>query len=198
MAERIGSLAAGGSAWGAALALAATALLLGVLGADWAAAQEQPWVALEESKGNYRATIYVLPSEPRVGQVNFRIRLVRAEDGGRIPDARVQMVAHDAEGAPTYQTRALNRLTAPSDYIGNFNFKKPGEWSVRVEARTEALGVETFDARIPILPAAVEGSTAAGWVTLGVFLLLFLMALFVWLSSRRALARRAEASAATD
>ena len=114
-----------------------------------------------------------------------------AKDGAPIRDAKITLVSHDAEGVPTYQVKALNTPSTQEEYVGNLVIKSAGAWSIHIEVVTEGLGTEVFVAPISVAPAAVGSTPEAGLMMLLVMVAFVLGGGFLWLSSRRALARRA-------
>ncbi len=168
-----------------------------VLSSGLAEAQgrEAPVLILDASQENYRVVVHVLPRVPAVGPINFTISPTAAKDGSPVQDADITLVAHDVEGVPVYQVKALNTPTNQDEYVGNLVIKSDGAWSIHVEIDSEELGSEVFIARISVAPAAVEATPEAGWLMVLVMVAFVLGGGFIWLSSRRALARRAAGSA---
>lgn len=187
---RLATLAFGCSIklWRMLVALALVALVpWGVVEAQ---ERDEPVEVLDAIQGNYHVSVRVLPSVPAVGPVNFTVIPTAFMGGEAIRDAEITLVAHDADGVPTYQARVLNSPSARQEYVGNIAFESAGVWSIHVEMTTEESGTEVFVARLSVAPAAVGSSPAGGVVMLFVLVALMLGGGFVWLSSRRALARR--------
>ena len=175
--------------WGALLILAfAVPLLSGVAEAQ---EREKPVEILDATQGNYRLVVNILPRVPAVGPINFTVYPTSAKDGAPIRDAEITLVSHDAEDVPTYQVKALNTPSTQGEYVGNLVIKSAGSWSIHIEVVTEGLGTEVFVAPISVAPAAVGSTPEAGLMMLLVMVAFVLGGGFLWLSSRRALARRA-------
>ena len=175
--------------WGALAILAFVALV--PLGLAEAQAREEPVEIFDATLDKYRLVVHVLPRVPAVGPINFTVIPTSAKDGTPIRDAEITLVAHDAEGVPTYQVKALNTPSIQEEYVGNIVIKSAGAWSIHVEVATEELGSEVFVAQISVAPAAVGSTPEAGLMMLLVMVAFVLGGGFVWLSSKRALARRA-------
>ena len=152
--------------------------------------REEPIEIFDATQGNYRLAVNVLPRVPAVGPINFTVFPTSAKDGTPIRDAKITLVAHDAEGVPTYQVKALNTPSDQEEYVGNIVIKLAGAWSIHIEVVTEELGTEVFVAPISVAPAAVGSTPEAGLMMLLVMVAFVLGGGFLWLSSRRALARR--------
>jgi hypothetical protein len=90
----------------------------------------------------------------------------------------------------TFQVRALNTPLNRDEYIGNITIESPGIWQIHIVMTTDEFGEEVFVAQLSVAPAAVGIAPVGGIVMLGVLVLLLLGGGWVWLSSRRALARR--------
>lgn len=175
--------------WAALLVLVFAALV--PWGAAEAQERDEPVEIFDATQGNYRLVVRVLPSVPKVGPINFTVIPTAAKDGAPIRDAEITLVAHDADDVPTYQAKTLNRPSIQEEYVGNIVIKTSGAWSIHVEIVTEELGSEVFVARLSVAPAAVGSAPEAGLMMLLVMVAFVLGGGFIWLSSKRALARRA-------
>lgn len=145
---------------------------------------------VRQTQGNYSIVVEVLPIVPVMGPVNFTVTPTSAETGVPVQNARITLVAHDPEGFPAYQARALNTPAATDQYIGNISFESTGDWQIHIELATEEFGEEVFVAPLTVGPVAV-GTNPAGGIVMALVLVAFVLgAVYLWLSSRRALARR--------
>ena len=176
-------------------ALSASLVLLALIQPAAAHAQqsEEPVEILQAAQGMYRLSVYVLPRVPTVGQINFMVYPVSAADGQPVPDAEVTLVAHDDDGTPTYQVRALNTPSSEQEYVGNLTIRAPGFWDIHVRVSSEGLGEEIFIARLSVAPASVGSNPAGGYVMVFVLACLVAGGVFVWIRSRSALSRRNDA-----
>jgi len=154
--------------------------------------RDEPVEILDAMLEDYRVVVRILPRVPAVGQINFNVVPTTAGDGSPVRNATITLTAHDAEDIPTYQVRALNTPFSQEEYIGNLVLRAEGPWSIHIEVETEELGTEVFVARITVAPAAVGATPEAGWLMVLVMVAFLAGGGFLWLSSRRALARRAE------
>ena len=176
--------------WGAMAVLAFAALLSpGIVEAQ---ERDKPVEILDATQEDYRVVVRILPRVPAVGQINFNVVPTSAGDGSPVRNATITLTAHDAEDIPTYQVRALNTPFSQEEYVGNLVLRAEGPWSIHIEVETEELGTEVFVARITVAPAAVGATPEAGWLMVLVMVAFLAGGGFLWLSSRRALARRAE------
>ena len=160
----------------------------GIAGAQ---GRDEPVEILDETQEDYRIVVHILPRVPAVGQINFNVVPTSAGDGSPVRNATITLTAHDAEDIPTYQVRALNTPFSQEEYVGNLVLRAAGPWSIHVEVVTKELGSEVFVSRITVAPAAVGSTPEAGWLMLLVMVAFVAGGGFIWLSSRRALARRA-------
>ena len=175
--------------WGAVTVLAFVTLM--PMGLAEAQVRDEPVEILDDTQENYRVVVRILPRVPVVGQINFNVVPTSAGDGSPVRDATITLTAHDAEDIPTYQVRALNTPFSQEEYVGNLVLRAEGPWSIHVEVVTEDFGTEVFVAKITVAPAAVGSSPEAGWLMVLVMVAFVAGGVFLWLSSRRALARRA-------
>ena len=153
--------------------------------------RDEPVEILNATQGSYRVVVRILPRVPAVGQINFTVVPTSVADGSPVRNATITLTAHDAEDIPTYQVRALNTPFSQEEYVGNLILRAEGPWSIHIEVETEELGTEVFVAQITVAPAAVGATPEAGWLMVLVMVAFVAGGGFVWLSSRRALARRA-------
>ncbi len=156
--------------------------------------RDEPVEILDATQGNYRLVVHILPRVPAVGPINFTLAPTAANGGTAVRNAAITLVSHDAEGVPAYQVQALNTPDSEEEYVGNLVIREPGPWSIHIKIATEELGAEVFIAKITVAPAAVGSTPEAGWMMVLVMVAFVLGGGFVWLSSRRALARRAGSS----
>ena len=153
--------------------------------------RDEPVEILDVTQDSYRVVVRILPRVPAVGQINFNVVPTSAGDGSPVRNATITLTAHDAEDIPTYQVLALNTPFSQEEYVGNLVLRAEGSWSIHVEVATEELGTEVFVARLSVAPAAVGATPEAGWLMVMVMAAFVAGGTFLWLSSRRALARRA-------
>ncbi len=154
--------------------------------------RDKPVEILDETLEDYRVVVRILPRVPAVGQINFNVVPTTAGDGSPVRNATITLTANDAEDIPTYQVRALNTPFSQEEYVGNLVLRAEGPWSIHIEVETEELGTEIFVAKLTVAPAAVGATPEAGWLMVLVMVAFLAGGGFLWLSSRRALARRAE------
>ena len=176
--------------WGALAVLLFAALVSS--GIAEAQERDKPVEILDATLEDYRVVVRILPRVPAVGQINFNVVPTTAGDGSPVRNATITLTAHDAEDIPTYQVRALNTPLSQEEYVGNLVLRAEGPWSIHIEVETEELGTEVFVAKLTVAPAAVGATPEAGWLMVLVMVAFLAGGGFLWLSSRRALARRAE------
>jgi hypothetical protein len=142
------------------------------------------------TQGSYQVVVQILPSVPVVGPINFTVTPTFAETGEAVRDAEIRLIAHDADGTPTYQVRALNTPVVQEEYIGNISINSSGFWQIHIEMTTEEFGEEVFVAQLSIAPVAL-GTNPEGAILMLIVIAAFVLGGgWIWLSSRRALARR--------
>lgn len=142
------------------------------------------------TQGSYQVVVHMLPSVPVVGPINFTVAPTLSATGEPVRDAEIRLIAHDAEGTPTYQVRALNTPLVQEEYIGNLSINSAGSWQIHIEMTTEEFGEEVFVVQLSVTPVAI-GSNPAGAILMLIVMAAFVLGgAWIWLSSRRALARR--------
>ena len=124
-----------------------------------------------ERSGAYEVVLGVLPERPAVGTVHLTVTPIDAQTSAPVVDARITIVAHDPEGEPAYQVRALNSPAARMYYDANLTLPRPGLWTLKLDVQSDALGTTTVDVPLQVdrqsIPPSL-GGTVIWFVVLGV------------------------------
>ena len=91
-------------------------------------------------EGAYEIIVGVQPEVPVVGTVHITVTPVDLETSLPVVHAEIVIVAHDPEGVPAYQARAVNLPLAVQYYDANITFESPGDWTLIVDVRHDTLG----------------------------------------------------------
>ena len=175
-------------------ALSFALLLMLLLGVRHALAHERAVEIFREVDGRFEIVVAALPDRPKVGTVHFSVTPLEAATGAIVSGANVTLTVRQGPDELPIVALALNTPAAPQYYDANVTFATAGEWSMTVEVRSDELGEATVEMPLSVDDLRLAPSSAAGYVFLGVLILLFGGAVHLWLSSRRARARRGPAS----
>jgi len=149
---------------------------------------------LREVDGQFEVVVAALPEKPRVGTVHFSVTPLEAATGAVVSNANVTLTVRRGPDQRPIVARAVNTPAAPQYYDANITFTTAGDWSVTVEVQSDELGEATVEMPLRVDDQRITPNSGGGYVLLGVVILLAGGAVHLWLSSRRARARRGPAS----
>ena len=144
-------------------------------------------------EGPYEIIVGVQPERLLVGSIHFTVTPLDTETSLPVLKAEITLVAHDPQGRPSVQARAVNAPGSRRYYDANMTIDSPGEWTVVVEVSTEALGRATFTVPLKVEEAALSPRVAGTVVWSVVLAILAGGAAYVWYSARRARRGRSRA-----
>lgn len=138
------------------------------------------------TEGAYELVLAVQPEETVVGTTHITITPFDATISAPVDRAEIVIVAHNPDGAPTYQVRAVNTPASAEYYDANITFESPGDWTLMVSVDHTSLGKASFSVplRVGELPVAA-GGLASTIVWLFVLATLAGGATYVWRTTRR-------------
>ena len=156
-----------------------------------ALAQEDGREQVRETAGPYEIGVTIDPSTPSVGAVHIIITVLNATTRQPVPDARVRIRTRNEGDDTGGWALALNYPRVPERYEANVNLETGGTWDVSVEV-SSAMGEVLLE--IPPLEVRKRAqSSAAGFVFVGVSLVILLGGVYVWWSIRRVQRKRTAA-----
>ena len=172
------------------LALPLALLLMLPPGVRPALGHERAVEIFREVDGQFEIVVAALPEKPNVGTVHFSVTPLEAATGAVVSDANVTLTVRRGPDRRPIVARAVNTPAARQYYDANIKFSAAGDWSMTVEVRSDELGEATVEMPLIIDPQRIPPNSAGGYVLLGIVILLVGGAVHLWLSSRRARARR--------
>ncbi len=171
------------------------ALLLMLLsGVRPAVGHERAVEIFREVDGQFEIVVAALPENPKVGIVHFSVTPLEAATGAVVSDANVTLTVRRGPDRRPILARAVNTPAAPQYYDANITFATAGDWSMTVEVRSDELGEANVVWPLRVDEQRITPNSAGGYVLLGIVILLVGGSVHLWLSSRRARARRGPAS----
>ncbi len=176
------------------LALSFAWLLMLLTGVRPALGHERAVEIFREVDGQVEIVVAALPENPVVGIVHFSVTPLEAATGAVVSDASVTLTVRRGPDQRPILARAVNTPAAPQFYDANITFVTAGDWSMAVEVQSDELGEATVELILRVDDQRITPSAAGGYVLLGIVILLVGGAGHLWLSSRRARARRGPAS----
>lgn len=163
-------------------------LAAGTLAHKPARAQEGDGEQVRETVGPYEIGVTANPSTPAVGAVHIIITVLNATTRQPVADARVRIRTWNEGDGTGGWALALNNPRVPERYEANVNLQTGGTWEVSVEV-SSAMGEVLLE--IPPLEVRKRAqSSAAGFVFVGVSLVIVLGGVYVWWSIRRVQRKR--------
>ncbi len=152
----------------------------------------EPTELFRGRSGPYELIVAIRPDVPVVGTIHFLVSVLDADTRGAVDDARVLIVAIDEDGAPVYQSLAVDTPASPGVYEANITFSEPGRWDLRVDVENRRIGEASFNVPLEVRPP--PGSEGSGGVIVfaGVIAVLVAGTVYVAYTARQS-RRRAEA-----
>ena len=175
------------------LALPFALLVMLLPGVRPALGHERAVEIFREVDGQFEIVVAALPERPRVGTVHFSVTPLEASTGAVVSDANVTLTVRRGPDQRPIVARALNTPAAPHYYDANVTFATAGDWSMSVEVRSDELGEATVEIPLTVDDLRLVPSSAAGYVFLGVLIVLVGVPLLLWFNLRRSRARRGPA-----
>ena len=127
---------------------------------------------LRGSVDDYNLSVHMVPPEPKLGQVQFRIFPTDKVTGAPIEKAIMTVIIrHDEEA---FQSRAVNTPSAPNMYVANLTFEKEGTWQAEIKIST----LPGKDSSI-YFPLVIIGDNTVSGTEAGIFFLFVFMVLVV-------------------
>ena len=121
---------------------------------------------------NYNLSVHMVPPEPKLGQIQFRIFPTDRVTGSPIQKAIITVIIRHNEEA--FQSRAVNTPSSPNMYIANLTFEKEGDWQTEIKIST--LPGKDSSMYFPIF---IEGDNTVSGTEAGIFFLFVFMVLVV-------------------
>ena len=136
-------------------------------------------------QGAYELVVGVQPEVPVVGRTHFTITPFDLSTSLPVIHAEIVIVAHNPQGEPTYEVRAVNHPLAIEYYDANITFESPGDWTLMVTIRHDTLRRATFAVPLHVGEQPVGPSLAGTIVWLAVVATLAGGSVYVWYRARR-------------
>ena len=175
------------------LALPFALLVMLLPGVRPALGHERAVEIFREVDGQFEIVVAALPEKPKVGTVHFSVTPLEAATGAVVSDANVTLTVRRGSDQRPIVARAVNTPAAPQYYDANITFAAAGDWSMTVEVQSDDLGEATVEMTLGVDDLRITPSSAGSYVLLVIVILLVGGAVHLWLSSRRARARRGPA-----
>ena len=116
--------------------------------------------------GSHQIILEIKPKEPLVGICHFTINIFDIENQEYITDAKVEVFASNEGTEKPYKSFALSNPTMPREYNAKFNFKKSGEWEIKIRSSLENTHHEdvTFNINVKENPLQSQMEGTILWV----------------------------------
>ena len=142
--------------------------------------------------------IRVVPSNLNLaaGSAQYAVIVTHPETGEPVPDARVVLVASNAEESAPGWAIATNSPADPAQYNVNLKLDSTGAWAISADV-SSSLGadlVEVAELEVPSVNRLTQGS----WVFFGVFGAILAGIAYLWWTARREYRRKRAARAETQ
>ena len=154
-----------------------------------ALAQEEPSREVRVTAGPHDVRVIPVNTNLAAGFVQFSVLVFDPNTGEPVPDAKVVLLANNAEAEYEGWATALNTPSLPEQYDARVNLESTGDWliSVDIDSPLGRGGAEVMTLHVPSLQRYTSGSL----VFFAVFAVLIGGVAYLWWSIRRNQRRKA-------
>ena len=178
------------------LALAGLALLLALASAhalaQTAFAQESEREEVRHA-GDHDIRVIAANLNPGAGSARYSVIVTDPATGEAVSDAKVVLVASNAQESDPGWAIATNSPADPAQYDVNLKLDSTGQWAISADV-SSPLGADLVEVGVLEVPS-VNRLTQGSWVYFGVFGAILAGIAYVWWSARRDYRRKRAARA---
>ena len=134
--------------------------------------------------GSHQIILEIKPKEPLVGICHFTINIFDIENQEYITDAKVEVFASNEGTEKPYKSFALSNPTMPREYNAKFNFKKSGEWEIKIRSSLENTHHEDVTFNINVKENPLQSQTGGTILWIFVSSILVIAPIILWYKNK--------------
>tara|TARA_B000000460_G_scaffold73053_1_gene50493 strand:+ start:263 stop:739 length:477 start_codon:yes stop_codon:yes gene_type:complete len=134
--------------------------------------------------GPHQIILEIKPKEPLVGICHFTINIFDIENQEYITDAKVEVFASNEGTEKPYKSFALSNPTMPREYNAKFNFKKSGEWEIKIRSSLENTHHEDVTFNINVKENPLQSQTGGTILWIFVSSILVIAPIILWYKNK--------------
>ena len=134
--------------------------------------------------GSHKIILDIKPKEPLVGICHFTINIFDIENQEYITDAKVEVFASNEGTEKPYKSFALSNPTMPREYNAKFNFKKSGEWEIKIRSSLENTHHEDVTFNINVKENPLQSQTGGTILWIFVSSILVIAPIILWYKNK--------------
>ena len=134
--------------------------------------------------GPHQIILEIKPKEPLVGICHFTINIFDIENQEYITDAKVEVFASNEGTEKPYKSFALSNPTMPREYNAKFNFKKSGEWKIKIRSSLENTHHEDVTFNINVKENPLQSQTGGTILWIFVSSILVIAPIILWYKNK--------------
>ena len=134
--------------------------------------------------GPHQIILEIKPKEPLVGICHFTINIFDIENQEYITDAKVEVFASNEGTEKPYKSFALSNPTMPREYNAKFNFKKSGEWEIKIRTSLENTHHEDVTFNINVKENPLQSQTGGTILWIFVSSILVIAPIILWYKNK--------------
>ena len=135
--------------------------------------------------GPHQIILEIKPKEPLVGICHFTINIFDIENQEYITDAKVEVFASNEGTEKPYKSFALSNPTMPREYNAKFNFKKSGEWEIKIRSSLENTHHEDVTFNINVKENPLQSQTGGTILWIFVSSILVIAPIILWYKNKQ-------------
>ncbi|SVD25151.1 uncharacterized protein METZ01_LOCUS378005 [marine metagenome] len=134
--------------------------------------------------GPHQIILEIKPKQPLVGICHFTINIFDIENQEYITDAKVEVFASNEGTEKPYKSFALSNPTMPREYNAKFNFKKSGEWEIKIRSSLENTHHQDVTFNINVKENPLQSQTGGTILWIFVSSILVIAPIILWYKNK--------------
>ena len=130
-------------------------------------------------------SLKINPVEPQVGICNFIINIFDIENQKYITSAKVEIFVTNHNLDKPYKSFALSNPAVPKDYPAKFNFKKSGNWEIKIKSSLENNQHQEVTFNINVKENPLQSQTEGTILWIFVSSILIIAPIIIWYKNKK-------------
>ena len=130
-------------------------------------------------------SLKINPVEPQVGICNFTVNIFDIENQKYITSAKVEIFITNHNLDKPYKSFALSNPALPKDYTAKFNFKKSGNWEIKIKSSLENNQHQEVTFNINVKENPLQSQTEGTILWFFVSSILIIAPIIIWYKNKK-------------
>ena len=133
----------------------------------------------------HEISLKINPVEPQVGICNLTINIFDIENQKYITSAKVEIFVNNQDLDKPYKSFALSHPAVPKDYTAKFNFKKSGDWEIKIKSSLENNQHQEVTFNINVKENPLQSQTEGTILWIFVSSILIIAPIIIWYKNKK-------------